>query len=121
MNISPLVRNLLILAGVALVIVVLNLEQSLVTASVLLRVAFFLVLGVVAYFLWRDLGRREIGTWPSRQQYVFYAAVGLFVIDLGWYFIRGVTGRDALAFFLVAGASIYAAVRTWLAQTRYGS
>jgi hypothetical protein len=121
MNISPLVRNLLILAAVALVIVVLNLEQSLVTASVLLRIAFFIVIGVVAYFMWRDFGRREIGTWPSRQQYVFYAAVALFVVDLGWYFIRGVSGRNALAFFLVAGASIYAGVRTWLDQTRYGS
>jgi len=121
MNISPLVRNLLILAAVAVAIVVLNQQQSLVTASLLLRVAFFIAVAVGAYFMWRDFGRREIGTWPSRQQYVFYGAVALFVVDLGWYFVRGVSGRDALAFFLVAGASVYAAVRTWRDQTRYGS
>ena len=121
MRITPLVRNLLILGAVALGIVVLNQEQSLVTASALLRVAFFIAIAVAAYFMWRDFGRREIGTWPSRQQYVFYGAVGLFTVDLGWYFVRGVSGRDALAFFLVAGACVYAAVRTWLDQTRYGA
>ena len=121
MNISPLVRNLAILGVIALAIVVLNQEQSLVTASMLLRVAFFIAIAVVAYFFWRDFGRREISTWPSRQQWVFYGAVALFVVDLGWYFVRGVSGRDALAFFLVAGACVYAGVRTWRDQTRYGS
>ena len=121
MNISPLVRNLLILGVVALAIVVLNQQQSLVTASLLLRVAFFIAMGVAAYFMWRDFGRREISTWPSRQQWVFYGAVGLFVVDLGWFFVRGVSGRDALAFFLVAGACVYSAFRAWRDQTHYGS
>ena len=41
MNISPFVRNLGILALISLVILLLNLETSLVTAAILLRVAFF--------------------------------------------------------------------------------
>ena len=34
--------------------------------------------------------------------------------DLIWFFTTGLAGLDALAFFVVAGVSIYAAVRTWL-------
>jgi hypothetical protein len=47
---SPFLRNLAILAAVALLIVVLNQETALVTASTILRFAFFVVIGVVAYF-----------------------------------------------------------------------
>jgi hypothetical protein len=112
-NISPFVRNLLILGAVALGIVILDQETALATAGTLLRFAFFIVIGVVAYFFWRDFGRREIETWQQRQQWVFYAAIGLFVADLGWWFVGHPSGRDALAFFLVAGACVYAAVRTW--------
>lgn len=111
---SPFVRNLLILAGIALVIVVLNQETALATAGTLLRFAFFIAIAVVAYFFWRDMGRREIETWSGRQQVVFYCAVALFVVDLGWFFVSHLSGLDALAFFVVAAISIYGAVRTWL-------
>jgi len=117
---SPLVRNLGILALISLVIVVLNLETSLATAAVLLRVAFFLAIAFVAYMLWRDFGRREIELWSRRAQWVFYSAVALFVVDLAWFFLASLSGPDALAFFLVAAACIYAAVRTWRGQHRYG-
>jgi hypothetical protein len=117
-NVSPFVRNLLILAVVALAIVILNQETALATAGTLLRFAFFIAIAVVAYFMWRDFGRREIETWPTRQQWVFYGAIGLFVVDLGWLFLAQPSGRDLLAFFLVAGACVYAAVRTWLDQRR---
>ena len=118
-RISPFVRGMLILAAIAAVIVVLNLETSLTTAGLLVRVAFFLAIALVAYTLWRDFGRREISLWPGRAQWVFYGAVGLFVVDLGWYFVHGVSGPDALVFFLVAAACIYAAVRTWRDQRTY--
>ena len=117
-NISPFIRNLGILALVALAIVVLNQETALATAATLLRFAFFIAIAVVAYFFWRDVGRREIETWPSRAQWVFYAAVFLLVVDIGWWLFGHLSGRDALAFFLVAGACAYAAVRTWLDQRR---
>ena len=119
-RIPPFARGMLVIAAVAGLIVVLNLETSLSPAALLVRVAFFLVIGLVAYMLWRDFGRREIGLWPTRAQWVFYGAIALFVVDLGWYFVHGVSGRDALVFFLVAAACIYAAVRTWREQHRYG-
>jgi hypothetical protein len=115
-NISPFARNLFILAVVAALIVVFNEETALVTAALLLRVAFFVAIAVVAYFFWRDFGRREISTWSERAQWVFYGGLVLFVVDLGWWFLFAPTGRDALAFILVAAACVYAMVRTWRDQ-----
>jgi hypothetical protein len=115
-RISPFVRGLAVLAAISLVIVVLNLETSLTTAALLVRVAFFLAIALAAYMLWRDFGRREISLWPTRAQWVFYAAVGLFVVDLGWFFVVGLRGLDALVCFLVAAACVYAAFRTWRGQ-----
>jgi len=119
MRIPPFARGMLIIAVVALLVVVLNLETSLVTAGLLVGVAFFLAIAFVAYMLWRDFGRREIGLWQSRQQWVFYGAVALFVLDLGWWFVASLSGREALVFFVVAGVCVYAALRTWREQHRY--
>jgi hypothetical protein len=113
---SPFLRNLAILAGLALAIVLLNQETALVTAATLLRFAFFIVIGVVAYFFWRDIGRREIETWPARSSRVFYAAVGLFVLDIGWWVVIGVTGRDVLAALVVGAVCVYVGFTTWREQ-----
>jgi hypothetical protein len=113
---SPFLRNLAILAVVALAVVVLNQETALATASVLVRFAFFIVIGVVAYFFWRDFGRREIETWPTRTAAVFYAAVGILVVDIGWFALGHLAGRDALVFFVVAAICAYVGVRTWREQ-----
>jgi len=120
MSIPPFVRGMLIIAGVSLLIVVLNLETALSTAGLLVRVGFFLAIALVAYLYWRDFGRREIGVWQGRQQWVFYGAVALLVVDVGWWFAAPLSGRDALVFFVVAGACVFAAVRTWREQRRYG-
>jgi len=113
---TPFVRNLGILALVAVAIVLLNQETALVTAATLLRFAFFIVVGVVAYFFWRDIGRREIETWPTRSSRVFYAAVGLFVLDVGWWVVIGVTGRDVLAALVVGAVCVYVGFTTWREQ-----
>ena len=111
-------RGMAIVAAIAAVIVVFDQETSLLTAAILLQVAFYLVVVFAAYLLWRDFGRREISTWPSRQQYVFYGAVGLFAVDAGWLFYSHPSGRDLLAFFIVAAACVYAAVHTWREQQK---
>ena len=113
---NPFLRNLAILAALAAVIVVLNQETALVTAATLLRFAFFIVIGVVAYFFWRDFGRREIDTWPTRTATVFYCAVGLLVVDVGWYLVVGLAGRDLLAFLVVLAICLYVGIRTWREQ-----
>jgi small-conductance mechanosensitive channel len=113
---TPFVRNLLILAAVALAIVLLNLETAVITAGLLLRVAFIIAIAVVAYFYWRDFGRREISTWPQRAAWVFYAAVALLVVDIGRWMLGGLAGRDLLVALLVAVACGYAGYRTWRDQ-----
>jgi peptidoglycan/LPS O-acetylase OafA/YrhL len=113
---NPFLRNITILAVIAAAIVVLNQETALVTADRILRVAFFVVIGVVAYFFWRDFGRREIQTWPTRTAAVFYSAVGLLVLDIGWYTVLGVVGRDILACLVVAAVCVYVGIRTWRDQ-----
>jgi len=115
-NVNPFVRNLAILAAIALVIVLLNFEVALATFGVLLRLAFLIAMAVVAYFFWRDIGRREIETWSTRAGRIFYAAVGLAVVDLGWWMLDRPSGQNALIFFVVAGVCIYVAVRTWRDQ-----
>ena len=119
-RLSPFVRGLLILAAIALVIVVLNLETSLTTAALLLRVVFVIVIALVAYALWRDFGRPEISLWPARAQWVFYGAIALLLVDIGWLFVAAPSGFDALVFFVVAGACVFCAVWTWREQHRYG-
>jgi small-conductance mechanosensitive channel len=113
---TPFVRNLLILAAVALAIVLLNLQTAVLTAALLLRIAFIIAIAVVAYFYWRDFGRREISTWPQRAAWVFYAAVALLIVDIGWLMLGGLAGRNLLAAILVAAACGYAGFRTWRDQ-----
>ncbi len=117
-NVNPFLRNLTVLALIALGIVVLNQETALATAGTLVRFAFFIVLGVVAYFFWRDIGRHEIETWPDRPTRILYTAVVLLVLDIGWYAVVGVSGQDAFAFFVVAGIAVYVGLRTWFDQKR---
>ena len=116
---SPFLRNLAIIAGVALVVVLLNLEVAVVTVGLILRIAFVLAIALVAYLYWRDIGRREIETWPSRVATVFYCAVGLFVADAGWWMITSPQGLDALAAILVAAACVFVGVRLWRGQKSY--
>jgi hypothetical protein len=113
---TPFIRNLLILAAVAVVIVLLNLQVALLTVSLLLRIAFIVAIAVVAYFYWRDFGRREISTWSQRAAWVFYVAAALLVVDLGWWMLGGLAGRDLLVAIVVAAACAYAGYRTWRDQ-----
>jgi amino acid transporter len=115
---SPFLRNLGILALVAVLIVVLNAETALVTASLLLRVAFFLVIGIVIYFFWRDVGRHEIATWSDRNSRVFYVACALLVVDAGWWIWSAPQGPDALIAIVVAAVCAYVGVRIWREQRR---
>ena len=50
---NPTVRGLALVAGVALVIVLFSLEESLVTAGALLRIAFFLAIAFFLFLVWR--------------------------------------------------------------------
>lgn len=118
-NMNPLVRGLLIVAAIAVVVVVLQLQATLTALFLLARIAFFLAMAFFAYMFWRER-RDDIGTWPERAQRVLYGSAALLVVDVGWFVLGGGhQGLDALAFFLVLGAGGYALWRTWHGQHTY--
>jgi hypothetical protein len=117
-DMNPFVRGLLIVALVALVIVVLQLYQTLAALQLLARIAFFLAIAFFVYLMWRER-RGDIATWSLRSQAVFYGAALLIVADLGAYFLVGASGPDALAFLLVLGLAGFSMFRVWRDERRY--
>lgn len=119
---NPTVRGLLIVAAIALVIVVLQLQATLFAISMLLRIAFFIAIGVVLYLLWRDRLRWEIETWGSRPRWAFYGGGAVILVDLAVFFWVGgdIGGLGAVAFVLVLLICGYAMFRTWRDEHRYG-
>ena len=115
---NPTVRGLGLVAVFALVIVLLSLEQALLTASALLSVAFFLAVAFFLFLVWRER-RSDIDTWSDRGRRTFYAAIVLAVLDVGALFALRPSGADALAFFVVLAGCAYALVRVWRDQHRY--
>jgi hypothetical protein len=53
-RINPFLRGMLILAAIAGVIVVLQLEQTLVALNTLARIAFLLAIVYFIFLVWRD-------------------------------------------------------------------
>ena len=121
-DMNPTLRGFLLIVLVALVIVVLSLEQTLVSLYLIARIAFFLAVALVLYLLWRDRLRHEIGTWSRRPTFVFYGAFALIVVDLAAYFWPGrdTAGPDALAFLAVLGLCGFSMYRVWRDEKTYG-
>jgi hypothetical protein len=116
---NPLVRGLLILAAIAVVIVVLQLQATLTALFLLARIAFFLAAAFFVYMLWRER-RDDIGNWSRRAQSAFYGAALLVFVDVGWFILGGGhAGLDALAFFLALLGGAYAMFRVWRDQHTY--
>jgi len=112
------VRGLGIIALIALVIVVLQLEATLTALFLLLRIAFFLAIAYFVFLVWRER-RGEIDAWSTRAKAVFYGAALVAVLDLAQYFVRPLSGLDALVFFLVLAGCGYAMWRIWRDQHTY--
>ena len=111
-DMNPFLRGMLIVALVAIVIVVLQLYQTLVALQLLASIAFFLAIAFFVYLMWRER-RGDIAAWSVRSQVVFYGAALLIVADLGAYFLVGASGPDALAFLLVLGLAGFSMFRVW--------
>jgi hypothetical protein len=117
-DMNPFVRGLLIVAVVALVIVVLQLYQTLFALQLLARIAFFIAIAFFIYLVWRER-REDIATWSGRSQTVFYGGALLIVADLATYFLLGASGPDALAFLLVLLLAGFSMFRVWRDERRY--
>jgi hypothetical protein len=117
-RINPTVRGLLLLALVALVVVVLQLEQTLVALSILLRIAFIIAIAIFIYLVWRER-RSEIAAWPVRARVCFYGAAFLIVADLAVQWYGGSHGLEILAFLGVIVICGVAMWRVWRDQHTY--
>jgi hypothetical protein len=115
---SPFVRGIVLVALVSLVIVALSLEESLVTAGALLRVAFFLAIAFFLFLLWRER-RSDIETWSTLSQRTFYGAIVLAVVDVGAVLGLRPAGLDAIVFFVVLACCAWAIFRVWRKEHRY--
>ena len=113
------VRGMALVALVSLAIVLLSLEESLVTAGALLRVAFFLAIAFFLFLLWRER-RSDIDTWSPASQRAFYGAIVLAVLDIGAVLGLRPTGLDAIVFFAVLACCAWAVFRVWRREHRYG-
>ena len=117
-RINPTLRGLLILAVIAGLIVVLQLEQTLVALNTIARIVFILAIAYFIFLVWRE--RREgISMWSRRAQTVFYGAAILAVADVGVYWYGGAVGYQILAFVAILVLCGIAMWRTWRDQHTY--
>ena len=81
-RIPPLARGVGIVALLALVVVVLNLQTALATTQALLSIAFFLAIAFFLFSVWRDR-RGDLEAWSDWNRKLFYAAIVLAVVAIG--------------------------------------
>ena len=117
-DMNPFVRGLLIVAAIALVVVILQLQATLTALFLIAQIAFFLAIAFFIYLVWRER-RSDIDLWPNRAKLAFYGAAVLIVVDVGLFIIDRPSGRNALAFFLVLIICGFAMFRVWRDQRSY--
>jgi len=115
---NPTLRGFLIIALIALVVVVLQLQTTLSALLILARIVFILAIAFFVYLIWRER-RGEIAQWPARARVVFYGAALLAVADLAVNWYGGAHGLQVLAFVAVLALCGFAMFRTWRDQHRY--
>lgn len=120
-DLNPTVRGFLIIGAIALLVVVLSLEQTIVSLHLIARVAFFLAIAFVVFLLWRDR-REDIAAWSRRGRVAFYGAAVLLLANLGAFFWPGRTtrGLDLVVFLCVIAICVFSMVRVWRDERRFG-
>ncbi len=116
---NPMLRGFLAIGLVSVAIVALSLEVTVVSLLILARIAFIIAIAFFVFLVWREQ-RGHIALWSTRARTVFYGSAILIVADFGVWFLRGVSGLDALAFFLVLIGAGFAMWRVWRDQHTYG-
>jgi len=116
---NPTLRGFLIILAIVVVIVVLQLEATLVALLLIARIAFLLAITLFVYMMWRER-REELAAWPLRARVVFYGAALLAVADLAVNWYGGAHGLQVLAFLGVLVGCGFAMFRTWRDQHSYG-
>jgi small-conductance mechanosensitive channel len=117
-RINPTLRGFLIIAAIAGVVVVLQLQATLAALFLLARIAFLLAIAFFVYLMWRER-RSEISAWPGRARTVFYGAALLIVADIAAISFVHHSGSDSAAFVVVLAFSAFAMWRVWRDQHTY--
>jgi hypothetical protein len=113
-------RGFLIIALVAVVIVVLQLEATLTALFLLAQIAFFLAIAYFVFLLWRDR-REEISMWSARSRAVFYGSAVLLVVNVASrFFVSLGGGLDLVVFLAVFVLAGFAMWRVWRDEHTYG-
>jgi len=118
-DMNPTLRGFLIIAGIVLVVILLNQQTTLLSLVLLTRIAFFLAIAFFIYLVWRER-RGDISTWPGRAQAAFYGGAILALVAIGTFILYGASGRSALAFFVILGLCGFSMFRVWRDQHTYG-
>jgi hypothetical protein len=117
---NPTLRGFLIIALIAVVVVVLQLEATLTALFLLAQIAFFLAIAYFIFLLWRER-RDQISMWSTRSRVVFYGAAVLLVVNVASRFFVSVGGGwnllVFLAVFVLAGLAMW---RVWRDEHTYG-
>jgi hypothetical protein len=117
---NPTLRGFLIIGLIALVVVVLELEQTLAALFLIARIAFFLAIAYFLFLMWRDR-REEISMWSSRSRVVFYGSAALMVVNVAARFFTPVgNGWNLIAFLAVFAGGGFAMWRVWRDEHAYG-
>lgn len=115
---NPTLRGFIIILAICGLVVALSLYSAVAALWAIARIAFFLAIAFFVFLVWRER-RGEISLWSPRAQTVFYGAAILIVADLGVFFWRGISGPDALAFFVVLGIGLFSMWRVWKDEHTY--
>jgi small-conductance mechanosensitive channel len=118
-DMNATLRGFLIIVAIVLVVILLNQQTALLSLVALARIAFFLAVAFFVYLLWRER-RSDISTWSGRARFAFYGAALLIIVAIGTFILTSVSGRNALAFFLILGLSAFSMFRVWRDQHTYG-
>jgi hypothetical protein len=118
-DMNSTLRGFLIIIGVVLLVIVLNQQTTLLSLVLLTRIAFFLAIAFFVYLMWRER-RGDISSWPGRAQFAFYGGALLILVAIGAFVVSGISGRNALAFFVILGLCGFSMFRVWRDQHTYG-
>jgi uncharacterized membrane protein len=118
-DLNPTLRGFVIIALIALVVVVLNLQNTVNSLLLIASIAFPLAIAFFLYLLWREK-RGDVAVWPARVRFAFYGGAVLIVVALLAFFFTGASGVDAIGFLLTIGFAAFAMWRAWRDQHTYG-
>ena len=116
---NPFVRGMLVVALIAGIVVVLQLQLTLTALFLIASIIFPLAIAYFVFLMWRER-RGDFEVWPTRSKFAFYGGAVLIVAALLLAFFQHVSGLDAVACVLVILFSGFGMFRAWRDQHTYG-